>query len=333
MPNTHHPRFFLCHKVIWTNQLAWSVTFLILFSWLFPTFQSTLCADDLETTVAGHVFHFVNVPNGTFVMGSKNKTKERISTLATEPEHQVTISHAFQIGKYEITMEQWYAIMKTNPSGRVKSLERLVARLKELDPNLNDGWARHWLDKSKSINLPVDSVSWEEVQEFMQRMNQADTSHHYRLPTEAEWEYSCQAANHAGRQVELDSVAHWSGNSGNVLKLNPERLLGPKMPLPVGSKEPNAWGIHDMQGNVWEWVHDSYHPYTAEPQVDPTGPTNEQAEIFEYRGVKTIGKVFRGGSWLNWGFAQHETHPSYRDRRPPNFRHTDLGFRLVRTKQ
>lgn len=288
-------------------------------------------AEDLVVTISGEEIQFVKIPAGRFVMGSKKTTEERISVLNNGPEHQVTISRPFQMGKYEVTMEQWDALMDTNPSGRAKSYEKLVAKLKKLDPQFNDSWARHWLDKSKSENIPIDSVSWEEVQEYIYRLNQADTSHHYRLPTEAEWEYACQTPNPEGIQLELDDIAHWSGNSGNEWKQNPERLLGPKMPLPVGSKQPNAWGLHDMQGNVWEWVHDWYNPYSEDSQVDPSGPTKEEAEMFEYRGVKTPGKVFRGGSWLNWGFAEQETNPSYRDRRPANFRHTDLGFRLLRT--
>ena len=324
----------ICQK----HPLSWMTCgrMIRLFSWLgilvfgvaVPDCDSESFAGELVATVSGEVIEFVKIPAGTFMMGSD---EAQSSVLKIGPMHQVTIRRPFQMSKYEVTMEQWDALMDKNPSGRANAYERLVAKLKELDPNFGDSWARHWLDKTKSENIPVDSVSWEEVQEFIRRMNQADTDHHYRLPTEAEWEYACLASNRDGATEKLDDVAHWSGNSGNELKQDPERLLGPKMPLPVGSKQPNAWGLHDMRGNVWEWVQDWYVPYSDDPQVDPAGPSKEEAEVFKYRGVETTGKVFRGGSWLNWGFAESEPQPSYRDRRPANFRHTDLGFRLVRT--
>jgi len=300
---------------------------------------SEMFAGELVVSVSGEKIEFVKIPAGTFMMGSdeaaenktENKTEKKTSVRNNGPRHQVTISRPFQMGKYEVTMEQWGALMDKNPSGRANVYEKLVARLKELDPSFDAHWARHWLNKSKSDNLPVDSVSWEEVQEFIRRLNQADSVHHYRLPTEAEWEYACLASNTAGSTEKLDDIAHWSGNSGNELKLNPERLLGPKMLLPVASKQPNAWGLYDMRGNVWEWVQDWYDPYSEDSQVDPAGPSKEEAEVVEYRGVETVGKVFRGGSWLDWGFAESEPQPTYRDWRPANFRHTDLGFRLVRT--
>jgi len=229
------------------------------------------------------------------MMGAeKIDNAEKPKHIDLMPAHRVKISAPFQMGKYEVTMEQWDALMEKNPSRR----------------------------KGKGENLPIDSVSWEEVQEFIGRLNQKDTSHHYRLPTEAEWEYACRAGQKGDFQGDLNEIAWWEGNSGNVWKnLNQpgETLEGPKMPLAVGSKKPNAWGLHDMQGNVWEWVQDWYGSYSKGSDTDPQGPPSGAT------------RVFKGGSWLRWGFHKAELRPYYRDCRQPRFRHTDRGFRLVRT--
>ncbi|MBM3786324.1 MAG: formylglycine-generating enzyme family protein [Acidobacteria bacterium] len=237
--------------------------------------------------IKGQRFEFVRIRPGRFLMGSDTGGERE------RPVHRVTISNAFELGKYEITMEQWDAVMEQNPSQR----------------------------KGKGKNLPVDSVTWEETQEFARRLSQQDQRFHYRLPTEAEWEYACRAGRKKDFLRDIDTTAFWSGNSGTAWKnLNQpgEVLEGPKMPTSVGSKKPNAWGVHDLQGNVWEWVQDWYAPYSDAASADPRGLESGST------------KVFRGGSWLNWGLDKAEVQPSYRDHRKTAFRHTDLGFRLVR---
>jgi formylglycine-generating enzyme required for sulfatase activity len=244
----------------------------------------------VTTTINGVRFDFMLIRAGKFKMGAQVPTAiDKPKHIELIPEHKVRISRNYQIGKYEVTMEQWDALMEKNPSRR----------------------------RGKGINLPVDSVSWDEVQEFIGRLNQKDSSYHYRLPSEAEWEYACRAGKQDDNIEKLDDIAWWNGNSGNVWK--GEVLEGPKMPLPVGSKQPNAWGLYDMQGNVWEWVQDWYGPYSKGSNTDPSGPESG------------TNRIFKGGSWLSWGFLQTELRPSYRDCRKPSFRHTDLGFRLART--
>ena len=244
----------------------------------------------VTTTINGVRFDFMPIRAGKFKMGAQVPTAiDKPKHIELIPEHKVRISRNYQIGKYEVTMEQWDALVEKNPSRR----------------------------RGKGINLPVDSVSWDEVQEFIGRLNQKDRSYQYRLPSEAEWEYACRAGTQDDNIEKLDDIAWWNGNSGNVWK--GEVLEGPKMPLPVGSKQPNAWGLYDMQGNVWEWVHDWYGPYSKGSNTDPSGPESG------------TNRIFKGGSWLSWGFLQTELRPSYRDCRKPSFRHTDLGFRLART--
>jgi formylglycine-generating enzyme required for sulfatase activity len=111
----------------------------------------------------------------------------------------------------------------------------------------------------KGASLPVESVSWEDVALFLKRLNVRDTTHAWRLPTEAEWEYACRAG---GDQTSGLGVSAWyKANSGDQTQ-------------PVATKEPNAWGLHDMQGNVAEWVQDWYSPdyYEDSPAADPQGP-------------------------------------------------------------
>jgi formylglycine-generating enzyme required for sulfatase activity len=115
---------------------------------------------------------------------------------------------------------------------------------------------------------PVQTISWEWAQEFVKRLNQKEHDFRYRLPTEAEWEYACRAG---GQEPDLapnvDDVAWWWGNAGKKAHLG-------------GQKKPNAWGLYDMRGNVWEWVQDRYGPYSAEAQVDPQGPSSGGERLF-----------------------------------------------------
>ena len=160
----------------------------------------------------------VVITSGTFDMGSNNDPSEK-------PVHRVTIGRAFAMGRTEVTQGQWKAIMGDNPSKFA----------------------------SCGDNCPVDQVSWNDAQAFIEKLN-AKTGKKYRLPTEAEWEYSCRA----GGQQEYcgsdnpDSVGWYgalakpAGNSGKSIN-------------PVATRQPNAFGLYDMSGNVWEWVEDSYH--------------------------------------------------------------------------
>jgi len=244
----------------------------------------------LTATINGVRFDFVPIRAGNFQMGVKiARGIDKPKHIDFIPAHKVRISKNYQLGRYEVTMEQWDAFMDKNPSRR----------------------------RGKGTNLPVDSVTWEEAQEFIDRLNQNDHTHRYRLPTEAEWEYACRAGQKGDPTKSLDDIAWWNGNSGNIWK--GEVLEGPKMPLPVGSKQPNAWGLYDMQGNVWEWVQDWYGPFAKGNDTNPMGPESG------------TNRIFKGGSWLSWGFLRTELQPFYRDCRKPSFRHTDLGFRLART--
>ena len=195
-----------------------------------------------------------------------------------ETRHEVRISRGFWLGKYEVTQGEWRAVMGTNPS------------------YFSDCGPR----------CPVERVSWEDVQAFVRKLNERESGrgYAYRIPTEAEWEYAARAGTSGIRYGELDEIAwHW-GNSGAKTH-------------PVGQKRANAWGLHDMLGNVWEWTGDWYGRYPSGPATDPRGPESGSS------------RVIRGGSWGNYaGYFRSADRYYY----SPGYRANDFGFRLVRTE-
>lgn len=175
--------------------------------------------------------NMVYVEGGTFTMGAS--TVQRSDAFPNEDPHQVTIS-SFSIGKYEVTQEEWQAVMGSNPS------------------------------KFKGAKRPVDNVSWENCQQFIRKLNQL-TGKRFRLPTEAEWEYAARGGNrsrgykYAGSN-DIGSVAWYKENSGSGTH-------------PIGLKTPNELGLYDMSGNVWEWCQDWFGMYSTNAQTNPTGPS------------------------------------------------------------
>ena len=215
----------------------------------------------------------VFVQGGTFTMGCTSEQSDDCNDME-KPAHQVTVS-SFYIGEYEVTQAQWKAVMGANPS------------------------------YFKGDNLPVEQVSWNDVQEFIRQLN-AQTDKQYRLQTEAEWEYAARGGNksrdckYSGGN-NLNDVGWYTDNSGNTTH-------------PVGATRPNELGIYDMSGNVWEWCHDWCGVYSSSAQRDPMGPSSSPF------------RVFRGGSWFN--FAKY-ARVSYRNGRNPDLRNNLLGFRLA----
>jgi formylglycine-generating enzyme required for sulfatase activity len=149
-------------------------------------------------------------------------------------------------------------------------------------------------------DLPMHGVSWNECQEFIRRLN-AWTGKRYRLPTEAEWEYACRAGTKGERYGELDAAAWYVDNSGDS-------------PHPVGQKQPNPWGLHDMLGNVWEWCQDWYPPYPGATRPKRT------------RVTYGCGPVLRGGCW---GCFEQVVRASYRFGIEPGAHNDGVGLRLA----
>ena len=215
----------------------------------------------------------VRVEAGTFTMGATAEMKNPSDD--EKPTHQVTLTNDYYIGKYEVTQALWQAVMGNNPS---------------------------WF---KGDNLPVETVSWDDCQKFISKLNRI-TGKMFRLPTEAEWEYAARGGNKSrGYQYSgsnnLSDVAWYGDNSGNKTHV-------------VGTKQANELGIYDMSGNVWEWCQDRYGKYSSSSQVNPTG-----ADIGSHR-------VGRGGSW---NYGAWFCRSSYRSNNTPCNCFSNFGLRLV----
>ena len=227
----------------------------------------------------------VFVDGGTFTMGCSPEEQEiMISKKDEKPAHQVTIGD-FYIGKYEITQAQWVAIMGRNPSS-------------------NKG----------CDNCPVENVSWYDVQEFIDKLNQL-TGKNYRLPTEAEWEYAARGGYKSRRYIFSGSDYRDDVAWNREISLR-EISLGAKafgcLTHPIGNKKPNELGIYDMSGNVSEWCNDEKRKYSGDTQIDPSGPLSGSR------------RVNRGGSWDDYDQIIFRRASS-----KANTRSYVIGFRLV----
>ena len=190
------------------------------------------------------------------------------------PVYDVTLSRGYYLQTTEVTEAQWQKVMGTDPS--------------------------HF----KGPDRPVESVSWDDIQEFLSKLNAMEKDDRYRLPTEAEWEYGCRAGiQEPDRARDMDAVAWTRENAGDQSH-------------PVGQKKANSWGLYDMRGNVWEWVQNRQGEPSADRQVDPQGPAS---------GLR---RVMRGGAW---NFADSFAACSSRCFVPSMTAPYDAGFRCARS--
>ena len=186
-------------------------------------------------------------------------------------------------------------------------------------------------------DCPVETVSWDDVQEFIRKLNAAVGEERYRLPTEAEWEYAARAGTKTDTPAGdldivgmsnapvLDGIAWYGGNSGvsyaggyDCSDWGEKQYASSRCGThPVGGKAPNAWGLYDMLGNVWEWVEDWYGAYPGGTVTDPRGP------------VSGSWRVYRGGSWIG---IPRVCRASARHDYSPGIYNSALGFRLLRTE-
>ena len=235
--------------------------------------------DKLRITVKGVSFNMVMVSGGTFQMGAPSEKDYNHGISEDElPVHQVTLSD-YHIGETEVTQELWLAVMGSNPS------------------------AHYWPYNPQN---PVEQVSWNDCQTFITKLNQF-TGMHFRLPTEAEWEFAARGGNASKGYIysgsnDIGEVAWYFDNSD----YNTHE---------VGTKSPNELGIFDMSGNVLEWCQDWKGPYSSSAQTNPTGPSSGNA------------RVLRGSSWA--GKANRDCRVWDRYTALPDDRCPDFGLRLA----
>jgi formylglycine-generating enzyme required for sulfatase activity len=220
---------------------------------------------------------FILIPAGSFMMGS-DKLKDKKTDKVEVPQHMVDISKPFYLGKYAVTQTQWTAVMENNPS------------------------------RFKGRSNPVEMISWDDAQGFIRRLNRLEEHDRCRLPTEAEWEYAARAEttsvySFGDDPADLGRYARYYVNSGTTAQ-------------PVCLRDPNTWGLYDMNGNVWEWVQDrlGINYYGKNPLSDPRGP------------VTGVYRATRGGDWCA---VELSCRSAGRGGTLPDARFDGLGFRLA----
>ena len=229
---------------------------------------------------------FVLIAPGRFQRGSPDIEVGREVWAFDESQHEVVLKHAFYLQATPVTQAQWQAVMDDNPSF------------------------------FQGADLPVETISWLDCQRFIKKLNQAGAEK-YRLPSEAEWEYACRAGTDTpfavGNGYDLDSSqANFDGNYPYGLSYIE---IYRKTTTPVKSFAPNAWGLYDMHGNVWEWCQDWCADYPRSLVLNPGGP------------VFGKERVIRGGSWFN---DAQGCRSAVRFSEKPDHSNNGLGFRLVR---
>ena len=229
----------------------------------------------------GVKLEMVLVPAGSFKMGSPDTDKDAYS--AEKPQHEVRITRPFHLGKYLVTQQQWEVVMGNNPS------------------------------RFKGPRNPVEKVSWDDCRQFLTKLNTMTGAKkgEFHLPSEAQWEYACRAGSSTkycfgDEESGLGEYGWYDANSSGTTHA-------------VGEKKPNAWGLFDMHGNVWEWCRDGYDDeyYTRSPADDPAAP------------ARGSFRVIRGGGWY---YGAKTCRSASRFISGPGFRYHVLGFRVCREK-
>ena len=222
---------------------------------------------------------------GSFLMGSPESEVDREPWGGDETQHRVTLTHGFWLTDTACTQALWQAVMGNNPS-----------------------------DFASDLGLPVEYVSWLDVQQFIERLNVLFPDLQARLPSEAQWEYACRAGtqtpfsfggNITPEQVNYDGNYPYAGGSKGLCR---------QRTVPVKSLPPNPWGLYEMHGNVWEWCSDWYGGYREQEVINPKGPDQGNS------------RVVRGGSWNS---SARSTRSANRHGNEPDFRDFMIGFRLA----
>ncbi|RJF85259.1 formylglycine-generating enzyme family protein [Azospirillum cavernae] len=227
------------------------------------------------------------IPPGRFLMGSPDDEPERGGNEGRQ--HEVTLSRGYWLFDTACTQALWQAVMGGNPS-----------HLKGDDMR------------------PVERVSWNDVQGFLMWLNARVPGLDLCLPTEAQWEHACRAGTTTPFSFGATITPEQVNYNGNVPYANGAKGLHREEAVPVGSLPPNAWGLYEMHGNVWEWCADGQRTYTAKAESDPRGPESDFGR-----------RIIRGGSWAGYG---RSARAASRNQSVLHGRYKDLGFRCARVQ-
>ena len=232
----------------------------------------------IEVKVAGSGIGMRLAPRGEVDIGSEEFEQSRpVHTVAVEP---------FYLGKFEITQAKWERLMGSNPS-----------------------------EHKRGGMVPVERVSWRDAQDFVAKLNDGTPGGGFRLPTEAEWEYAARAGGGLFKEFELARYAWYRVNSGDPDPAEDFRKIETFSTHPVGEKEPNAWGFHDMHGNVWEWTSSLLKPYLYDA-ADGRESLNAEGH-----------RVLRGGGYADMADL---LHPALRHPERPTRQYRWNGLRIAR---
>ena len=278
------------------------------------------------------ILNMVWIPPGTFIMGSPDSESGRKPDES--PRAEVTLTKGYWLGKTEVTIGQWKAVMgETLKEHVIKMLndetiydfsgqKKKLREFMNFNPNDPDR-----IMANENDSIPMYFVSWDDAMEFCNKLNATEklqAGYRYILPTEAQWEYAYRAGTTSptfagsiimqGRMApSLDSIAWYNGNSA-------VNYAGKKLgnsgagPRNAGEKKPNAWGLQDMPGNIWEWCRDWYGPYPGGKLIDPVGPATGMA------------RINRGGSW---GSGANDSRSANRAKNPQPEKSAFRGFRIA----
>lgn len=235
-----------------------------------------------DLNLNGIVQRFRWIAPGTFWMGSPVSEPERLSR---ETQHEVTLTEGYWLADSACTQALWIAVMDNNPSGF------------EDDPN-----------------HPVENVSWNDSQRFVERLNAKIRNFEARLPTEAEWEYACRAGTSTPFSFGYNITPEQVNYNGNHPYAGGKKDLYREKTVPVKSLPVNPWGLYEMHGNVWEWCEDWFGDYPNDAVINPTGAETG------------VNRVLRGGSWIIYA---RDTRSANRFRLEPDYRLISIGFRLA----
>ena len=252
--------------------------------------QDCKAGDRLVKIVDGIEYAFRWCPPGTFLMGSSDMERKDLADPAekawaeNEVPHQVTLTEGFWMLETPVTFAMWKSVMKKLPRIPILGFGRLFLRI-----------FKHRWDSN-----PVWRVHWNDCQEFCRNLS-SKVGMRISLPTEAQWEYACRAGTTGPYAGSLDEMGWYQSNSGGVVH-------------PAAQKKPNAWGLYDMHGNVWEWCQDWYGSYPLGSVTNPTGPASGSC------------RALRGGGWDN---SAGKCRSAFRFFIPPDICGGDISFRVI----